>query len=127
MATAAITVNELPAHGKQVDPIVWTSCQNGSGDMDFANDGRTLLLARNVNAAGRTIALAGVADPYGRLTTTTMTLAALTGFSIAGPFPPPLFNIGATGRVAVVPSASHSGGDFQVAAIKLPVGGNASF
>lgn len=123
MAVQAITVNELPGNGLEVDSLVWTNCQAGSGDMDFPNDGRTILIARNTNAATRTLAITSRADPYGRSSDTTINLAALTGVGIAGPFPPPLFSQGATGRVNVVPSNSASSSDFQVAAIRLPVGG----
>ena len=121
MATLAITVNALPGNGKEVDSLVWTDAQAGSGDMDFPNDGRTILITRNTNAATRTLTITSVADPYGRTGDTVCNLAALTGVATAGPFPAPLFNVGATGRVAVVPSNSAAASDFQVAAIRLPV------
>lgn len=119
MPRTAITVNELPAHGGEVDEIVWTSCDQTNG-MDFPNDGRTLLLVRNANAATRQVTVVSVADPYGRTKDTDMDLAADTGYAVAGPFLPPLFNQGSTGRVNVDPSNNHSADDFQVAAIRLP-------
>lgn len=121
MPTVPITINALPGNGKEVDSLVWTDCQNGDGDMDFENDGKTVLFIRNANGATRSLVVTSVADPYGRTGDTTANLAATTGFAVAGPFPPPLFNIGATGRVAVVPSNDAAASDFQVAAVRLPV------
>lgn len=119
MPRTAITVNQLPANGNEIDSIVWTNADQTNG-MDFDNDGRTLLFVRNVNAAARTMTVKAVADPFGRITDTVMNLNATTGFAVAGPFPAPLFNQNASGRVNVDPSANHSAGDFQIAAIRLP-------
>ena len=89
----------------------------------FANDGQTILVLENSNAATRTVTITPPSgtttkDGFGTVTapTITTTLAATTGRAILGPFPTAAYNDG-NGRVNAVYSANAG---VTVAAVRVP-------
>lgn len=119
MPRVAIAVNDMPAYGAGLDSLTWTDA-DATNNHEFVNDGKTLLLVRNRNAAGRTATIVSVADPLsGRTGDKVRTVAATTGQSVAGPFEPRIWNQ-SDGKVQVNVSASASSSDYQLAAVRIP-------
>lgn len=90
---------------------------------NFPNDGQTILVLENSNAATRTVTIAPPSgtttkDGFGTVTAPTMvvTLAATTGRAILGPFPTAAYNDG-NGRVNAVTSASAG---VTIGAVRVP-------
>ena len=91
-ARNVLTVQTIPAYGGKIDNVSMTA---GSADNhEFANDGRTFLLALNTNGATRTVTVVGVAcvRNCNHAIDTVATVPITTGVSLLGPFDPAAFN-----------------------------------
>lgn len=115
MARTPLTVQELGAEGAQkLEDIAFTSGV-AADDLEFPNDGRTLLLIDNGGASSQDAAVISVADPHGR--TGDLTVSTTNAkISMAGPFPKSLWNQ-ADGMVHVDITTEDV---FSFAAVKLP-------
>jgi len=82
--------------------VVWDSATYANG-VEFANDGRTILIVSNADGAlSSTQVFQAVADPDGR-TETNSPIVALGKVGLMGPFLPLLWNTSA-GRIRFIPS-----------------------
>lgn len=90
MARTSIAVQTVPAHGAALDDITF-SAADATNDHDFVNTGRELVLMKNDDSSQHTATIVSVADEHGR--TGDQDMAPDAGeISIAGPFPPSLWN-----------------------------------
>ena len=116
MARDTLTVQEIGGLGSpELEDITWTAGV-AANDIEFQNDGRTLLLMKNAGTSGsQTATVISVASPDGR--SQDQAVACGQGeTSIAGPFPGQLWNQ-STGLVNVDISTEDN---FSFAAIRLP-------
>lgn len=90
MARTALTVQELPLHGAALDDIAFTAA-DATNDHEFANTGREIVLMKNADASQHTATVVSVADQHGRTGDQDMAPAA-GEISVAGPFPPSIWN-----------------------------------
>lgn len=91
MSRDALTVQEITIHGGSIDEITWTAGV-AADDIEFVNDGKTLLLVKDAGGAGgKTITVVATSDPYGRTVDDSITTAA-GGISIGGPYSKTLWN-----------------------------------
>ena len=98
--------------------ITWDSATYANG-LEFANDGRTILIVCNADAIkSPTNALQAVADPDGR-TAPDSSLApavAATKVGLMGPYSPLLWNT-SDGRIRVIPSEADA--DIKYVAVRV--------
>jgi hypothetical protein len=116
-----IPVQNLAARSK-IDTITWTAATLTAKN-SFINDGKTILLCKNCNAATRTVTVKSVADEDARTGDISVTVPAFStpndGFSIVAPTSPRhLFNRASDGVVIVECSAEA---DLYYAAVRLPI------
>jgi hypothetical protein len=90
-APAALTIQPVAAFGGKINTISWTA---GSTDGHYIvnQGGDVLLLVKNTDSSGHDVVITSVADEFGCTGDVTVTCAATSGHSIAGPFPPHLFS-----------------------------------
>jgi len=115
MARTNIPVQVAPQYGSAIASITWTSADSVNG-MSFVNDGQTVLLVKNGDAASKTVTVSGVANSR------TFNIAPSKAYSVnannsaaAGLFQRDAFNQ-STGVVHVDFSAATN---VTVAAIRL--------
>ena len=91
MPLVTLTVQNIPAFGAALSGIAFTAGDNAG--VCFANDGNTLLLVTNGDAGPHTVTVAGVAcnRSFG-VAVNQAIVVPNTQWSVAGPFPPTLFN-----------------------------------
>ena len=114
MARTAIPIQDVPFQGS-IDNLTWTAA-DAVNNHEFDNNGHVLLLARNTDAAGKTVTVVSVADEYGRTGDKAITVPATTGYATAGPFKPSLWNQSGTGKTNVNVSAATG---LSLAAIRI--------
>jgi hypothetical protein len=112
MARTNIPVQDLPVGG--LAALTWTN-SDSTNDHDFLNDGSTILIMRNSDAATKAVTIKSVTDDRGRTGDIAITVPATTGLSLVPLLPPALFNVG--GRVQVDLATSAAG--FQLAAVRI--------
>lgn len=108
--------------GTQAAGLTPTLVAASSGGDAFVNDGQTVLVVENSNAATRTLTVAPVItsvqkDGAGTLSVPSMvnTIAATTGRAILGPFPAAYND--ANGKVNITYSANAG---VTIAAVRVP-------
>jgi len=89
-ARVVIPLQSIAGNGASIATITWTSA-DASNDHYFDNTSSQVLLFIKNGAGTRTVTVASVADPYGRTGDLSIVCTA-NGYSVAGPFPPFLFN-----------------------------------
>ncbi len=117
MPRDTLTIQEIGGLGSpELENITFTAGV-AANDIEFTNDGRTVLLVKNAGASGaQTADVIAVASPYGRLQDQTVS-ADQGAESIAGPFPPQLWTQ-ADGMVYVDIATEDA---FSFAAVRLPI------
>lgn len=113
MARTNIPVQDLPVGG--LAALTWTN-SDSTNDHEFSNDGATILIMRNTDAATKAVTVKSVTDERGRTGDLSVTVPANTGLSLVPPLPPALFNV--AGKVQVDLATSAAG--FQLAAVRIP-------
>ena len=116
MARTTIVVNEITtSYGGETEDITWTNGDD-SNHHEFVNNGKELLLIFNDHDEALPVVVASVADKYGRTGDRTITTTH-TKYSVAGPFPPHLWNT-STGVVEVnIADAGVGPGDNVIFAV----------
>lgn len=108
MPRTSIAVEEIPWQGGDND--LTFSAVDAANGMMFPNDGKTVLLVRNADAAAKTVTVRAVPDPFGRSVDLALVIAA-GKTAMVGPLAPVAWNqtSGADlGRVYVDFSAATS-------------------
>lgn len=82
MARTSIAVQEVPFQGNIAG--ITLGAVDAVNGMMFPNDGRTLLVVRNADAAGKTVTVKSVADEAGRTGDQVITVAA-GAIAVVGP------------------------------------------
>lgn len=113
---ATLAVQNLPANGS-IASLTFTAADAGLTDK-FPNDGRIIVVAKNTNAATRTVTPNVKKDLGGMVTETgaPTTVPVTTGQSVLGPFDKDIFG-DAAGDVTLTCSANT---DLSYAVIRLP-------
>lgn len=88
MARTAITINEIPFQGSL---LLTGVAGDATNNHQFDNDGNTLLLVENTDAAAKSVTIQSVDDPFGRSENIALTVAQNTIYA-AGPFIPSIWN-----------------------------------
>jgi hypothetical protein len=114
----SLTVQPLAKYGEGLDDVIFTAAS--ADNHTLANDGETIIVVMNLNAATRTVTANGVACPRtgGDAKSATITVPAgnLTAqIGILGPFDQAAFNQ-ASGVVNIDCSATA---DLSLAAVKI--------
>lgn len=111
MARTLLVATANGPNGGGVNNITFTAATTALGHY-FVNTGHERLLARNLDAAAKTVTIKSVDDIYGRsediVLTVPAAVAGVPGLAFAGPFNPGLFNQTASadlGKVFVETSA----------------------
>lgn len=106
--------------------LQYTYAAVASGGDTFANDGNTVLLVKNANAATRTVTADAVASldkpgfgtvPIADSVLTVPGSGTNGGLAMWGPFPPDRFN-NSNGAVSL--TYSDSGADLTIAVVRVP-------
>ncbi len=91
MARLALTVQQLVRDGSGITPNY--QAPQLAGGNSFANDGNVLLHFKNTNAAARNVTIQTPGTIAGlAIADLVVTVPALTGDKMVGPFPPNVFN-----------------------------------
>lgn len=95
MARDTLTVQTIPANGGALASVTFTNIV-AANDMEFTNDGKTMLLIKNGGTSGtQSPAVTTPADAFGRERPSTEDIDVAQGdTAIAGPFDPEVFNTG---------------------------------
>lgn len=116
MARDALVVQQMGNEGAQYDQAIAYTEMVAANDLEFANDGRTLLLVKNGGTTGAGAAtIVSVAAERGRTGDIAISIAQGAD-GIFGPFPVSAWN--QAGAVVHVDSAFEDA--FSFAAIRLP-------
>lgn len=107
MARVNIPVDTVPLNGGAV--ILTGVAADAANDHEFINDGKTFLVAENEGVGAISVTVVSVADSFGRLGDTVISVPAaaggVPGKAIIGPFLPPNWNQAGGTKVFVdVPS-----------------------
>lgn len=115
MARTLIAATANGAWGGGVNNVTFTAATTALGMYIANTPGKCRLIARNLDAAPKTVTIKAVDDPYGRgagtediILTVPAAVAGVPGLGFAGPFAAELFNqtaAGDLGRVFVETSA----------------------
>ena len=114
MPRTAIPIQEVPNQGS-IDNIVWTAA-DAANQHEFDNNGHVQLLAKCTDASVKTVTVVSIADEHGRTGDKAIAVPATTGFAIAGPFKPSIWNQGGTGKTNVNVSAATG---LSLAAVRI--------
>lgn len=88
MSRVNVTINEIPYQGSvQLTGVAG----DATNDHQMDNDGNTLLMIENTDAASITATIVSVDDPYGRSEDIALTVAQNELYA-AGPFIPSIWN-----------------------------------
>lgn len=89
MARTVITVQDVPYQGS-VNPVTFTAADQANG-MEFANDGRTVLVVKNDDVAAKQVTIDSVPSSVGRTGDIVESVAA-GEISYHGPFIKAIWN-----------------------------------
>ena len=117
MAAIPITVQEITAFGGEKEDLTETALQTDGHY--FINTGKELLLLDNDHDEALSVVITGAANPRTFGTAPVRTVTCTNGkISVAGPFPPEMFN-DASGHVNFTVADEGLGTDFFGAVVRI--------